>query len=120
MLVYLFIGALSTCFGQEMSNEQGNTILLMDGELEGSLEVFVDPTNFDCQCDGVISHLLFLSKQKTVVEQLVYVSEDGNIQLEIQDHYYILKVHRELGCCAIRPGTYSANPSRWDVETEED
>ena len=118
--IFLLLSSLSISFGQELSDEQGNTILLMDGDEAGSIELFVDPIHFDCTCDDVISHLLFLSEEKTVNEQLVYISEDGYIQLDIQDDYYIVKANMELGCCAIRPGTYTANPSRWDIETEEE
>jgi len=118
--ICLFTSFISTSYGQEFSNEQGNTILLMDGDEEGSLELFVDPIHFDCTCDDVISHLLFLSEEKTANEQLVYISEDGYIQLDIQDEYFIISTHTDLGCCAIRPGTYTANPSRWDMESEEE
>ena len=120
IVMALVIVHASYGFSQEMSNEDYNRIIIMEGEFGGSLEVFVDPLHFDCTCDDVISHLLFLSEEKTVNEQLVYISEDGYIQLDIQDNYYIITANMELGCCAIRPGTFTANPSRWDLETEEE
>jgi hypothetical protein len=120
ILPCIFI-SFSFCFGlisfassQEMGNEQGNNIIVMDGELEGSIEVFVDPTNFDCECEDVISHLFFRNESENL-----YLTEDGLIRLEIYNENYIFSFRIETNCCAVRPGIYTMNPSRWDIGNDE-
>ena len=115
IVMALVIVHASYGFSQEMSNEDYNRIIIMEGEFEGSLEVFVDPTNFDCVCDEVISHLFFPAEDASM-----FLTEDGSIRLEIVEDRYIFSFRVDSYCCAIRPGVYTMVPSRWDLETEEE
>jgi hypothetical protein len=89
-------------FAQEMSNEKYQKIIVMDHENEGWLDVFVDPTNFDCKCDDVIQ----LSLKPTATKN-VYKTEDGLVTLTIKNNAYIFTVGGKQNCCYIKPGQYT-------------
>ena len=97
------------CFSQEMSNEKYQKIIIMEGEQEGTLDIFVDPTNFGCECDDVISANISKSKIPNI-----YFSEDKVIKLEIKGEKYIISISKETVCCSVKAGVYTVEPSKWD------
>jgi hypothetical protein len=104
-LITAFLLLTSLCsYAQEFTNEKNNTIMLMDGESEGVLEIYVDPTRFDCECDGVIMHTL-----KKSASQQSYKSEDDMITMIPKGKNYVIQVNGQVGCCFVKPGIYSSN-----------
>lgn len=100
---FLLLTSLGS-YAQEFTNEKNNTIMIMDGESEGLLDVFVNPTNFDCSCEEVIQLTL-----KKVPSQQVYKSNDGVVSMTSKGNNYVIQVTGQVGCCFIKPGTYSSN-----------
>ena len=96
------------CFSQEMCNEEYQKIIVMDGEQEGSLDIFVDPNNFGCECDLITANII-KSKNPNI-----YFSEDNVIKLEIKGNKYIISISKETDCCFVKAGVYKVLPSKWD------
>lgn len=87
-------------FAQEYSNDLNNTIMIMEGESPGLLDIFVDPTSFNCKCEGVI--------QLTVKEtKNVYTDSNNTITLTEKGESYVIQVNSKVPCCFVRPGTYT-------------
>jgi archaellum component FlaF (FlaF/FlaG flagellin family) len=103
----LFLGIVfvamvaSYSFGQQLSNEKYNRIMVADGPKKGSLEIFVDPTGFECECKDVSSVVFIPTSKKGN-----YQSEDKSVALQIKGASYIVSVKEEKGCCFLKVGTY--------------
>lgn len=92
-LLLLFFLSVDT-FSQEIRNDKYQKIMIMDGENKDWLEIFVDPTNFGCECNDVIK----LSLKPTNIKN-VYKTEDNLVTLTIKEVKYVIKVEGEQDCC---------------------
>lgn len=90
-------------FSQEMANEEYQKIIVMEGENDGWLEVYVDPLNFECECDELIVVQLIPDSDK----KNIYRTEDNSVTFKIIEDYCVITVDSEE-CCFIRPGKYEA------------
>ena len=102
LLFVSFMGLFSLGYSQELSNAKYQKILLMDGEKKGWLDITVDPSKFECDCESQITISLKPTSQKNI-----YKSEDGIVILEIKNGKYTVKLTEESDCCFIRAGVYS-------------
>jgi hypothetical protein len=91
----------NVAISQELSNENGNKIIVMDGENPDWLDVFVNPTNFNCECEDRISITLKPTQVKNH-----YKTDDNIVTLEIKGNSYIFKTNKTDNCCFLKPGKY--------------
>lgn len=91
----------SYSFGQQLSNDKYNRIMVTEGPKKGWLEIFVDPTGFECECKDVPS-IVF----KPTTKKGNYQSEDKSVALQIKGASYIVSVKEEKDCCFLKAGTY--------------
>ena len=106
MKFYLILSffILTNCFQgftQQLSNAKYQKIILMDGDKSGTLQIFADPTHFDCECSDVISAILIKTSNPKI-----YKSADNIIKLEIKGNKHIITINGKTDCCFIKPGTY--------------
>ena len=99
--LFLFIAICNVALSQELSNENGNKIIVMDGENPDWLDVFVNPTNFNCECEDRISITLKPTQVKNH-----YKTDDNIVSLEIKGNSYIFKINGTNECCTIKAGKY--------------
>ena len=99
-IVFVAIFA-SYSFGQQLSNEKYNRIMVADGPKKGSLEIFVDPTGFECECKDVPSVVLKPSSKKNN-----YQSIDETVLLQLKDGSHIVTIKGKKTCCFLKAGTY--------------
>jgi hypothetical protein len=97
--LFLFIANCNVAISQELSNE--NKINVMDGENPDWLDVFVNPTNFNCECEDRISITLKPTQVKNH-----YKTDDNIVTLEIKGNSYIFKTNKTDNCCFLKPGKY--------------
>lgn len=103
----LFLGLVfvamfsSYSFGQQLSNDKYNRIMVTEGPKKGWLEIFVDPTAFECECKDVPSVVFIPTSKKGN-----YQSEDKSVALQIKGASYIVSVKEEKDCCFLKEGTY--------------
>ena len=102
VIALAFIAISQTTTAQEYSNGSNNTIMIMDGESQGLLDIFVDPTSFNCACDGVIQLTVKETKTKNV-----FTDNNNAVTLTIKGGSYIIQVNSKVDCCFVRPGTYT-------------
>jgi hypothetical protein len=102
VIAVAFMVISHSSFAQEFSNDSNNTIMVMDGESQGLLDIFVDPTSFNCECDGVIQLTVKETKTKNV-----FTDNNNAVTLTIKGGSYIIQVHSKVDCCFVKPGTYT-------------
>ena len=96
----IFFASYSS-FGQQMTNEKYNRIIVTEGPQKGWLEIFVDPTGFECECKDVPSVVF-----KPISRKGCFQSEDKTVVLQIKDDTYIFSVKENKDCCFLKAGTY--------------
>ena len=101
LLCFSFILFSFNSFGQQVRNEENNRIMVSDATQKGWLEIFVDPTGFECECTDVPSVLLKPTSTKNSFQ-----SEDKSVLLEIKATDYIVTIKGDKKCCFLKEGTY--------------
>ena len=101
LLCFSFILISFNSFGQQMSNEKYNRIMVADGPQKGWLEIFVDPTGFECECKDVPSVVFKPTSRKDS-----YQSEDKSVVLQIKGASYIVSIKEDKDCCFLKAGNY--------------
>ncbi len=102
LLGFFYVILLSfNSFGQQVSNEKNNRIMVNEATQKGWLEIFVDPTGFECECSDVPSVVLKPSSKKNS-----YQSIDKTVLLQLKGGNHIVTIKGKKTCCFLKPGTY--------------
>lgn len=102
----------------EFSNQEGNQLMIQENTMEIPYVIYVDPTNFSCECEGAIELFIHPSDNQPEGRIENFENEDKSISLKVLEEFvsFEIKVLSKKTCCFVKPGIYTLEPGFEDRE----